>query len=95
MTSDLLTLTVIPAIGAAVGVAKLLVTGTPLKLGLVIGTAIVSGAIGLGALSILAVIPNLAFTAQVGLASAISVGGVVFLEKALNRVFGINPPTSP
>lgn len=90
--TDLTTLITIAALGVAIGLGKLLLTSTPLQPRLLIGTALVSGGIALGALAVLAVIPGLSFAAQIGLAAAGSVLGVVFLEQATNRIFGIAPP---
>lgn len=79
------------SLGAVIGVGKLLITGVPLRVPLVIGHAVVSGGISLAGLSILAVIPGMSFQASVGIASAMAVSGTVLLEKLVNRILNISP----
>lgn len=93
MTPDTSLLYLAGSIGAVIGVGKLLITGVPLKqhVGLFLGHAIVSGGISLAGLSVLAVLPGMAFAPAVGIAAASAVGGVVFLEKIVNRILNVPP----
>jgi hypothetical protein len=93
MSPDANLLTLVGSLGAAIGVGKLLITGTPLKWQLVLGHALVTGGIALGGLSFLAV-AKLDFVPLVGLTCAIAVGGTVALEKLLDRVFLRSPASS-
>lgn len=93
MSPDQHLLLLVGTLGALIGVGKLLITSTPLTGQLALGHAIVTGAIGLGGLSILAVL-KLEFVPLVGLTCAIAVGGTITLEKLLDRIFLRSPPST-
>lgn len=92
MSPDQSLLLLVGSLGAAIGVGKLFITGTPLKWHLVLGHALVTGGTAIGGLSFLS-IAKLDFIPLVGLTCAIAVGGTVTLEKLLDRIFLRSPPT--
>lgn len=81
-------LLLVTGIGVLVGLGKLLLSKETLSLRLVVGRAIVSGALAVASAAFLAFVPGLSQLALVGLASASAVLGEQFLERLLNAKSG-------
>lgn len=81
-------LLLVTGIGVLVGLGKLLLSKETLSLRLVIGRAIVSGALAVASAAFLAFVPGLSQLALVGLAAASAVLGEQFLERLLNAKSG-------
>ena len=85
---DSIWLLVIVAAGSAIiGVGKLLQSGGKLTWKLVAGRAIVTSALGIGAFSVLAWLPDIPDLALVGIAALLASLGESLLETAINAYF--------
>ncbi|WP_284160217.1 hypothetical protein [Xanthomonas citri] len=73
------------AVGALIGIAKLLVSDEPLKPRQVIGRALLHAGLGVASAGILVLIPGLGTAAIVGIACVFSSLGTSALEAALNK----------
>lgn len=74
--------------GAGIGLGQLLASKETLTIRLVIGRAIVSGALGMAAAGVLSFMPTLPFAAQIGIAATFASLGTSVLEKLVNRIIG-------
>jgi hypothetical protein len=78
-------LAVMGALGAAIGVGKLLSSGEPLTWRLAAGRAIVHGGLGLCAGAATLMFPAIGFAAQVGIACVLASLGTSALEVAFQK----------
>ena len=86
MTKDELTLLgTLGAVGALIGIGKMLVSDAPLKPRQVIGRAILHGGLGLAAAAVVVAIPGISLVAQVGIACVFASLGTSALEAIFNR----------
>jgi len=76
------------ALGALVGLGRLLASKEPMSLRLAVGRAIVSAGLAVAAGALLAFLPGLSQTALIGLAAASAVLGEQFLERIINAKTG-------
>lgn len=82
-------LTGLAVAGAILGLGKLLASSEKLTLRLILGRAIVSGGLAVGAGAVLTFIPNLPVLALCGIAAVSAVLGEQFLERVLNSKFNV------
>lgn len=75
-------------IGAGIGLGQLLASKETLTKRLVIGRAIISGALGMSAAAILSFLPESSLAAQMGLAALCASLGTSALERIVQRVTG-------
>jgi hypothetical protein len=75
-------------IGAVVGLGKLLASDETLTKRVVAGRALSSGALGMAAAAILSFMPDIPFTAQMGIAALLSSLGTSALERIIQRIAG-------
>ncbi|MGQ5253980.1 hypothetical protein ACULMA_17335 [Xanthomonas arboricola pv. corylina] len=73
------------AVGALIGIAKLLVSDEPLKPRQVLGRAILHGGLGLAAAAVMVFLPSISVVAQVGIACVFASLGTSALEAAFNK----------
>lgn len=81
-------LTVMAALGAAIGLGKLLASGEPLNWRVVLGRTIVHGGLGLCAGAAVVMFPGIGFVPQVGIACVIASLGTSALEQAFHKYLG-------
>ena len=79
---------IVAAIGAAIGIAKLLLSSEVLTWRLIIGRAIVTSALAMGAFIGLAWMPDANPVVIVGVACVLASMGEQWLEKVLNKYLG-------
>jgi hypothetical protein len=76
------------AVGAVVGLGKLIVSTEPITIRAAVGRSIVSGGIGLAAASAVIIVPGLSIAAQIGLGALLASLGTSALERLLQRFTG-------
>jgi hypothetical protein len=76
---------ILAAIGAAIGIGKMLAGKEKLTWRFVCGRALLSGGLGASAAAVLSWIPDLPFVALVGIACALVVAGETVVEKVIDR----------
>ncbi len=79
----------LPALGAFIGVGKLLVSDVALCPRVIAGRAITSGGIGLAAGASLIAFPDMNPVALAGVAASLASLGTSFLEKFIQRLLGV------
>lgn len=75
-------------VGAAIGIGKLLASDEKLTVRIVLGRSIVSAGLALAAAGVLAWVPGLSITAQMGIAAGLSSLGTSTIEGLLKIYVG-------
>lgn len=82
---DITLLGTLCAVGALIGIGKMLVSDAPLTPRQVVGRAILHGGLGLAAAAVMVALPSIGTVAQVGIACLFSSLGTSALEAAFNK----------
>lgn len=78
----------VAAIGAIAGLGKLLISNEPITIRLAVGRAISSSLLGVSAGTVMVWIPDISYTALVGLSAALASLGTSAIERLLQRFIG-------
>jgi hypothetical protein len=81
--------------GALIGLGQLFLSDEKITLRRALGRAIVTAGISVGAASILTMMPQLPFTAMIGIAAATASLGTAGLEQLLRRYLPSAAPSQP
>jgi len=86
MPSEIKLAGTLAGVGFVVGLAKMLIGTEPLTWRIVIGRAVLSGALGLAAGAIVIFVPGISFIGQVSVACILASLGTSALEPLFNRI---------